>query len=112
MSKTYRGSPNRESWAVHTAISYDEHQHLHWNNRANVIFEQQKCGDVVDQSVMAQGMLANELEEHFKYPHNISSGKSVLARDVTVEQLETVDWDHVADDVLSRAKCGKEYTGD
>lgn len=106
----YRGSPNWESWAIHAWISNDEPAYWFWKQRSDEVFEECECDDVEEQSRIAQRKLAAELQYRFTEPEAIAGGRSVLATDVTEAELETVDWSHVADNLLSEANYdGIEY---
>jgi len=102
--KVYRGAPNWETWAIHAWISNVEHIYWEWREQAEEVFEQAK-GD----SELAMKNLAAELKQEFTDPENIEHGRSSLAEDVTEAELETVVWEHVADNLLSQ--CGNlEYS--
>jgi hypothetical protein len=117
----YRGAPNWETWAVHAWIANQDDVYFRWRERAFQTFNDCEAQSLfpfrrkgVDhQSAEAQRKLAAELRYYFTDPTGIVGGRSVYAQDVSEEDLQTVDWEHVADNLLSGINYdGIEYVVD
>jgi hypothetical protein len=94
----YRGAPNWETWAVYAWIQNVEHLYWDFRERAEEISEEN------DDDRIAEEVLATELRLIFNDPESIVAGRSAIAQDVTDAELETVDWNHVANNLLSEVR--------